>query len=92
MSGSSRPELEHLLSKLVQFREGAIGLDELQTILWGTAEALTSREDRRLRELLQAAEGRVELIRFTVAESRAIDEIRCVVDVIDAAVKDVRSA
>lgn len=86
MSEQLSGELVNLLSKLGQFRERTITLDELQALLWGTAQALTAREDQRLRETLQDAEGRVELARFTLEEDRIWDEVHKVVEAVELAV------
>jgi len=84
---STRPELDHLLLKLEEFRRSAIGVDELQKVLWGTAQGLSAHQDRKLREHLQDAEGRVEQIRFTVDQSRAMGEIAVVVDAVAAVLR-----
>ena len=76
------------MSKLRQFRERTVPIDELQAILWGTAQALTAREDRWLREQLQDAEGRVELIRFTKEEALIWDEVLKIVESVEIALKD----
>ena len=86
MACQSAPELLHLLSKLRQFREQKTTLDELQTTLWGTAQALTSREDKRLREQLQDAEGRMELIRYTVEKEQIGEEVRKVLEAVESAI------
>lgn len=88
MAHKAAPEVDHLLSKLHQFRERTVTLDELQASLWGTAQALTAREDRWLREQLQDAEGRVELIRFTKEEALIWDEVLNIVESVEIALKD----
>jgi hypothetical protein len=83
------PELEQLLVKCGEFRMGRIAVEDLQAALWGTAEALTARDDRRLRERLQDTEGRMELVRFTVEKARIFDEVLKILDSLES---EVRSA
>jgi hypothetical protein len=80
-------ELGHLLSKVREYREGKTDLDDLQKTLWGTAQALTNYEARRLRQELQDAEGRLESIRFTVDTDRVGGEVLRLLDDVEAKVK-----
>ena len=81
------PELRHLILKLDEFRSLTIDLDELQQILRKTAESLTSRDDRGLRQRLQDAESQVELIRFTVDKERVLDEVLRIVAAVEIEIK-----
>jgi hypothetical protein len=80
--------LRQLIAKIEEYRAGATDLDDLQASLWGAAQSLTSREDRQLREQLQDAEGRLELIRFTTP-SESIETRVCTF--LDEVVRDVQT-
>ena len=88
MSDRSNPALKHLLASIESFRHKAIELDELQRVLWSTAEGLTSREERDLRQALQDAENRLELIRFTVSREEVTDQVLQVLGAIQGQVKE----
>lgn len=68
MSDSSinpHPELAQLLVAIYAFQRGEMHIQDLQRVIWSTAEALTSFGDRQLRRQLESAESQLELIRFT---------------------------
>jgi hypothetical protein len=70
-----------------EYREGTAELDDLQKMLWDTAQALTAYEARHLREELQDAEGQVESIRFTVDAERVGGEVLKLLDDVEAKVR-----
>jgi hypothetical protein len=80
-------ELGHLLTKMREYGEGTTALDELQKLIWASAQALTAYDARHLREQLQVAEGRVESIRFTVDQERVPEEVLKVLDDVEASVR-----
>jgi hypothetical protein len=61
--------LRHLLEACKSYRQGTIGLDDLQINLSNDGDQLVAHEERNLRELLLGAEGRLELLRFTVDQA-----------------------
>ena len=68
------PEISVLLTAIAQFRSRQIDLENLQATLWNCAQGLTAHEDRLLREKLQDAEGKLELIRFTIDSENVYNE------------------
>ncbi len=84
-----RAQADYLFAQFTGFREGCVGLDELQTALWSAAQSLTSRTERQLRERLEEAESGVERIRFTVDAERVQQQVTSLIDAIEV---EVRSA
>lgn len=60
---------ERLLARCMEYGRGVAGLDVLKTDVWWAASQISVPEERALREFLQQAEGRLDMIQFTVNES-----------------------
>jgi len=81
--------LTALLQQIDTFRRGDLSLDALKSAIWETARQLSSHEERALREALQQAEGRLDMIQFTVEDRIVRVEALKIVDTIETWVKAV---
>jgi hypothetical protein len=60
---------ENLLAHCRKYRHGVEDLKSLQAEVWSAASQVSIPEERALREFLQQAEGRLDIIQFTVDEA-----------------------
>jgi hypothetical protein len=60
---------ERLLACCREYRRRVEGLDVLKTDIWWAASQISVSEERVLREFLQQAEGRLDMIQFRADES-----------------------
>ena len=59
---------ERLLAHCREYRQGKEDLATLKAEIWSAASQVSIPEERALREFLQQAEGRLDMIQFTVDE------------------------
>lgn len=86
-ASNPHPELDHLLTVVEAFRRRELDLETLQAAVWGAAQALTSFDDRELRRQLEAAEGRLEAIRFTTDDDQVRDAVLAFLEDVEALLK-----
>lgn len=66
------------------YRAGVDGLESLKSAVWGAATEISIPQERELREFLQRAEGRLDMIQFTVDAENIREETFAVVAEIEA--------
>lgn len=80
MSGPYSELFADLRSVLKDFRAGTGQLEDVQRQIWNVAQQVSSPEERDMRVLLQWTEGKLEILRFTMAEDEvfraALDALR----------------
>lgn len=76
-----------LLVQIDRFRRSDLSLDALKSAIWEAARVVSSHEDRALRDALQQAEGRLDMVQFTVDESGARVEALKILDTLEARVR-----
>lgn len=79
--------LSVLLERIDRFRRSDLSLDDLKSALWEAAQAVSSHEERELRDALQQAEGRLDMIQFTVEEPGIRSEALKILDAVEARVR-----
>jgi hypothetical protein len=84
--------LNALLEQLERFRCSDLSLDDLKSAIWEAARVVSSHEERALRDALQQAEGRLDMIQFTVNEPGIRAEALKLVDAIEARVRTAMSS
>lgn len=58
--------VDRLLACCTEYREHKVGLEGLKAAVWATAREMSNPEERDMHEFLQRAEGRLDMIQFTV--------------------------
>jgi hypothetical protein len=53
----------------LDYRARRIGIEQLQTAIWSTSQEIVAVEEKELRRFLQNAEGRLDMLRFTVDQA-----------------------
>lgn len=61
--------ISNLLTSTKNYKQKKIKLDEYQLSIWRAASEIVLIEEKELRNFLQKAEGKLELLRFTVDEN-----------------------
>lgn len=84
--------LNALLQQIERFRCSDLSLDDLKSAIWEAARVVSSHEERALRDALQQAEGRLDMIQFTVNEPGVRAEALKLVDAIEARARTAMSA
>jgi hypothetical protein len=65
--------LARLRAACLDYRSHRIGIEQLQAAIWSAAQEIVAVEEKELRRFLQNAEGRLDLLRFTVDQSSLFD-------------------
>jgi hypothetical protein len=81
-----------LLERIDRFRRSDLSLGDLKSAIWEAARVVSSHEERGLRDALQQAEGRLDMIQFTVEEPGIRGEVLKILDAIEARVRAAISA
>jgi hypothetical protein len=79
--------LAGLLERIDRFRRSDLSLDDLKSAIWEAARVVSSHEERALRDSLQQAEGRLDMIQFTVEEPGVRIEALKILDAVEARVR-----
>ena len=74
---------EHLLNQCRKYRHGDIDLEILKAEIWSAASEVSIPQERALREFLQQAEGRLDMIQFTVDEAAVEQASQQIVETIE---------
>lgn len=75
---------ERLLTHCRRYRHGSEELESLKAEIWSAASQVSIPEEHELREFLQQAEGRLDMIQFTVDESELKDAVLAISKTIEA--------
>ena len=62
-----------------QYRRREVSEEQLQQCVWNAVQLVVAIEDKELRTFLKRAEGKLELLRFTVDSARLYEESLAVV-------------
>lgn len=73
-----------LLTHCRKYRQGEVDLEILKGEIWSAASQVSIPEERALREFLQQAEGRLDMIQFTVDEAEVERASLEIVEAIEA--------
>lgn len=76
--------INKLLEDSKKYRNNMITLEVYQTSVWNTAEKIVLVEEKEFRSFLQNAEGKLELIRFTIDTDKIFNETLKVVQEVEA--------
>lgn len=76
-----------LLGQIDRFRRSDLSLDDLKSAIWEAARIVSAHEERALRDALQQAEGRLDMIQFAVDEPGVRAEALKILDAVEAQVK-----
>jgi len=72
--------LSRLREAFAQYRRRAIGIDQLQSLIWDSAEQIASPEEKELRRALQNAEAKLDLLRFTLDRDLVFEQSLAVIE------------
>jgi hypothetical protein len=75
-----------------RYRRKAIREEELQSCLWKAVQTIVAVEEKELRDYLRSAEGRVELLRFTVNQNQVYEEVLKLVEEIEGYIQKLEDA
>jgi len=77
---------DEILTKLSddceKYRNRLSEIEELKTAVWQAAQTITYSEDKKLRNFLQSAEGKLDMIQFT-SENVFEDSLQIVSEIIE---------
>lgn len=78
------PEVLRSLRDLChRYRQGLVDIDELKAGIWSAAGQIVHVEERALREFLQSADGKLDMMQFTVDEASVFGESLKIVSAIE---------
>lgn len=60
-------------SACLDYRAKCIGIEQLQVAIWTASQEIAAVEEKELRRFLQNAEGKIDLLRFTVDQEALFD-------------------
>jgi hypothetical protein len=77
-----------LLDTCREYREQVVSLASIKSAIWQTADEVVAVEDRPLRDFLQAAEGRLDVIEHITNDERIFDETLPVIEEVESRLRE----
>jgi hypothetical protein len=81
-----------LLDTCRGYRAKFVDLAVMKATIWSAAQSVVAADEKQHRDALQKAEGELDMIQFTVDQTKVFDETLPVVNAIEAMARDALGA